>query len=91
MNIKQTRNFEKLYKKLHKNQQAAVNKAISSIVNNPKIGEQKKGDLAGVYVHKFSMVGQLTLLAYNFFEDELIILLLHIGSHENFYRDMKRN
>ena len=33
---------------------------------------------------------QLILLAYEFFETEQIIKLLALGSHENFYRDLKR-
>lgn len=60
------------------------------ILNNTNIGAMKKGDLHGVQVYKFYMVQQLTLLAYEFFEDQLQLHLLMLGSHENFYRDVKR-
>ena len=45
LKIKQTRNFYKIYKKLHKNQLVVVNSAISEVAQNPSIGEKKKGDL----------------------------------------------
>jgi len=35
------------------------------------------------------MVGQLTLIAYTFEEENIVLTFLAIGSHENFYRDLK--
>lgn len=67
-----------------------MNLVYDEILKNTSIGEMKKGDLAGVQVHKFFMVNQLTLLAYEFFENHLQLHLLMLGSHENFYRDLKR-
>ena len=52
------------------------------------LAEPKKGDLAGGFVYKFKCNGQLTLLAYVY--DPGTRLLLLLGSHENFYRDLKR-
>ncbi len=86
--VLQTAMFKRAYKRLHPNQKADVDDAVASIVANPGIGEAKRGDLAGVYVHKFSCTGQLTLLAYEY--DPGTRLLLLLGSHENFYRDLKR-
>ena len=85
--------FKRAYKRLHPNQKADVDGAVVDIVRDPHIGEAKKGDLAGVFVHKFKVNKQEVLLSYklagsNKSRDELI--LLAIGSHENFYRDMKR-
>lgn len=51
---------------------------------------QKKGDLSEVKVYKFKMVKQLILLAYKVNKNEFQIILLAIGSHENFYRDLKK-
>jgi DNA-nicking Smr family endonuclease len=48
MTILQTKRFEKVYKRLHPNQLAEVNKALETVIKNPGIGEQKKGDLAGL-------------------------------------------
>jgi hypothetical protein len=53
------------------------------------IGDAKLGDLAGVRVLNFRLSNQLCLLAYAQ-ADEEIIKLLALGSHEDFYRDLKR-
>lgn len=91
MNILQTPTFKKQIKKLHKNQKTDLDKAVKKISKNPSIGEIKRGDLSGIQVYKFKMVKQLTLLAYEFYEDKLELILLALGTHENFYRDIKRN
>ena len=80
--------FRRTYKRLHPNQKADVDDAVTDIVRDPTIGEAIKGDLAGMFVHKFKSNGQLTLLAYEY--DPGTRLLLLLGSHENFYRDLKR-
>lgn len=86
--ILQANTFSRAYKRLHRNQQADVDDAISAIVANPSLGEAKKGDLAGIFVYKFSCAGQLFLLAYEY--DPETRLLLLVGTHENFYRNLKR-
>lgn len=87
--VKQMPSFKKAYKKLPKEYRLKVNEAIRSIMINPKVGEEKKGDLSGVYVYKFKINQQQMLLAYEW--DEMQRLLLALGVHENFYRDLKRN
>jgi mRNA interferase RelE/StbE len=86
--IQQSAMFKRAYKRLHPNQKADVDDAVAEIVRDPTIGEAKKGDLAGVFVHKFKCNEQLMLLAYEY--DPATRLLLLLGSHENFYRDLKR-
>lgn len=86
--VQQSAVFKRAYKRLHPKQKADVDDAVADIVRDPSIGEAKKGDLAGVFVHKFKCNGQLTLLAYEY--DPGTRLLLLLGSHENFYRDLKR-
>jgi mRNA-degrading endonuclease RelE of RelBE toxin-antitoxin system len=80
--------FKKVYKKLHKQQKEKVNNAILQIVKNPEVGEEKRGDLSGVFVYKFDIDHQEMLLAYVWNPEER--LLLALGVHENFYRDLKR-
>ncbi len=80
--------YRRAYKRLHPNQKADVDDAVADIVRDPTLGEAKKGDLAGVFVHKFKSNGHLTLLAYEY--DPGTRLLLLLGSHEDFYRDLKR-
>ncbi len=80
--------FKRVYKRLHNPQKVAVDRAVAAIVSTPEIGEVKRGDLAGVYVHKFDCVGQEFLLAYEWNPD--LRILRALGVHENFYRDLKR-
>ena len=80
--------FARSYKKLHNNQKNDLEIAINAIVQDPLIGDPKRGDLAGVYVYKFKSQSQLMLLAYEF--DPKTRHLLLLGTHENFYRDFKR-
>lgn len=84
----QTNQFSRSYKKLHLKQKTEVDQAVAAIVQDPTLGEAKKGDLAGVFVYKFKCNDQLTLLAYEY--DPKTRLLLLLGSHENFYRNLKR-
>jgi hypothetical protein len=86
--VLQTNIFARAYKKLHANQKDAVDAAVASIIHNPNLGEEKKGDLAGVLVFKFDCVNQLFLLAYEFDPSTRVLLL--VGTHENFYRTLKR-
>lgn len=86
--VQQSGIFKRAYKRLHPNQKADVDDAVADIVRDPTLGEAKKGDLAGVFVHKFKCNGQLTLLAYEYDPGNRLLLLL--GTHENFYRDLKR-
>ena len=80
--------FKKVYKKLHIKEKVVVDDAIEKIIKNPKLGEEKKGDLKSVFVYKFKINHQEMLLAYEWNPKER--LLLALGVHENFYRDLKK-
>lgn len=84
----QTRTFANNKKKLHKNQIKELDVAVRVVLENPEIGEQKKGDLQSVYVYKCKITKKLFLVAYQF--DETTLTLLMVGPHENFYRDLKK-
>lgn len=86
--VLQSATFARAYKRLYKNQKIDVDTAVEVIVKSPEVGELKRGDLAGVYVYKFKCQNQLMLLAYEY--DPHTRMLLLLGSHENFYRDLKR-
>jgi mRNA-degrading endonuclease RelE of RelBE toxin-antitoxin system len=85
LEVQQTPTFKKAYKKLSTKHQDLVDNEINNIISNPDIGTRKKGDLSHLWVHKFKMDGQLVLLGYSWNNDQLIITLMNIGSHENFY------
>ena len=86
--IVQSNSFSRAYKRLHNNQKDAVDAAVLAITENPGVGEAKKGDLSGVYVYKFDCVRKQFLLAYEYDPQSRVLLL--IGTHENFYRNLKR-
>ena len=91
MKVLQTASFARAVKKLQANQKKDLDASIGALMVDPSLGERKAGDLAGVLVHKFKMAKQLTLLAYTYDEGILTLTLLAVGSHENFYRDLKRS
>lgn len=94
MDIRQTPLFERTVKKLTKQDKADLDEAVKLVANDPDIGERKVGDLLGVSVYKFKMNKQPVLLAYSVDEEDSSIItlyLLKLGSHENFYRDLKQH
>lgn len=88
--VLQTPTFKKAVNKLKPNQKKDLDWAVKDLMANPHIGEQKKGNLAFLRVHKFKMNKQLTLLGYGFYDGAVVLELMALGSHENFYRDIKR-
>jgi mRNA-degrading endonuclease RelE of RelBE toxin-antitoxin system len=89
MQVLQTPTFKRQSKKLHQNQKISLDEAIRNIISNPETGELKKADLSGVRVYKFKMQKQLTLIAYEFLDTKMELILLALGSHENFYSNLK--
>lgn len=78
--------FLKKIKKLTKQDKAKVDGQIKAILEKPNIGEEKKQDLKGVFVHKFKLNKQQMLLSYKLGEETLF--LTTIGNHGNYYRDL---
>ncbi len=87
MKILQSRQFERKVKKFTKQEKKSLDKQILKIADNPVIGSEKKGDLRGVYVHKFKIKHTQYLLSYRFNEENLELIM--IGPHKNYYRDLK--
>lgn len=87
MKIYQSRLFEKKVKKMSKAEKDALDREVRNITENPDMGEEKKGDLKGVFVHKFKLKTNLYLLAYRKAGRDLELVM--IGLHENYYRDLK--
>ncbi len=87
MKIFQSTSFAGKAKKLKKKQKEDLDHAIREIMASPQIGTEKRGDLRGIFVHKFKIQGELYLLSYRFINDDLELIML--GPHENYYRDLK--
>ncbi|OGB28469.1 MAG: addiction module toxin RelE [Burkholderiales bacterium RIFCSPLOWO2_12_FULL_61_40] len=86
--------FARVAKKLHGRDKRVLDQAVKEIANAPFLGEEKRGDLAGVFVHKFKLNNQETLLAYELNPNKQspdVVVLLGVGPHENFYTQLKRN
>jgi len=90
VSVLQTPTFKKAVKKLKPNQKKDLDTAVKALMQDPKLGEAKKGDLAFLRVHKFQMNKQLTLLGYSYDDGTLVLELMALGTHENFYRDVRR-
>ena len=84
-----TRRFGRSYKKLQPRVQDCVDTAIAKISERPADAETKTGDLLGIFVHKFRCDEVLYLLAFSLDDFLRLIYLEQIGSHQNFYRDLK--
>lgn len=85
--ISQTPLFGRKVKKFNRNEKEALDVEVKKLFESPELGEEKKGDLQGVRVHKYKFNRRELLLAYSLSEKR--ILLITIGSHENYYRDLK--
>jgi mRNA-degrading endonuclease RelE of RelBE toxin-antitoxin system len=89
MHILVTPTFDRTVKKLHGQQKVDLDAAVKAVAADVSIGEAKVGDLVGISVYKFRMANQLWLLSYRVL-DTSSIKLLTVGTHENFYRALKR-
>lgn len=91
MDVRSTPEFKKTFKKLNSNQRRDLVIVIEELRINPMLGTLKTGDLSHVRVYKFRMNKQLTLLGYKVEDDFLRLILIKVGPHENFYRDLQRD
>ena len=87
MKVIQSRSFANKVKRFTKKQKTILDGEIKKILDKPTPGQEKKGDLRGVYIHKFKIGTVQYLLSYRFNKDHLELIM--IGPHENYYRDLK--
>lgn len=87
MRVFQSRSFERKVKKFSKKEKEILDLQIREIIKNPEIGEEKKGDLKGIFVNKFKIKTAQYLLAYRIMGEDLELIM--IGPHENYYKDLK--
>ncbi|RLE35502.1 MAG: type II toxin-antitoxin system RelE/ParE family toxin [Acidobacteria bacterium] len=86
MRIIQSGVFKKRVRKFHQREKSILDDQIRTILEDPSVGQEKKGDLKGVFVHKFKIDSTQYLVAYRVTEDNLELIM--IGPHENYYRDL---
>ncbi len=80
--------FRKFVKKQPMPFQLVIEDEVEKVVEDPELGVSKKGDLSDFRAHKFFYHKQTFLISYRRWESEIIFYTL--GSHENFYRELKR-
>lgn len=82
--------FLKKKKKQFPDFQRELDVHVRRLLENPLLGEPKKGVLQGVRVLKFKYKKQLILLSYEPDFKEKLLYLYTFGSHEGFYDDLER-
>ena len=87
MKVIQSPLFLRKVKKFNKNKKLELDKYIKKLLKEPKGGQEKRGDLKGIYVDKFKLVNVQYLLSYRLKNDT--IELITIGTHENYYKGLK--
>ena len=87
MRIIQSRTFEKRVRRFRKQDKKVLDQQVRKIVQNLAIGQEKRGELRGVFVHKFKIHSTQHLLSYRMADAETLELIM-IGPHENYYRDL---
>ena len=80
--------FKRFVKKQNRPFQLVIEDEVERISGEPEMGELKKGDLSEYRVYKFKFKGQEYLIAYKYQTQDIIFYM--IGTHENFYRELKR-
>jgi mRNA-degrading endonuclease RelE of RelBE toxin-antitoxin system len=86
MQILQSASFRKKVRRFSKQEKNILDNQIQKIIKNLTIGQEKKGDLRGVYVLKFKIHTTQYLLSYRLNKDNLELIM--IGPHENYYRNI---
>ena len=96
MRVAYKKPFAQFVKKASKPFQLAIEIRVDEVCNNPRIGQQKLGDLQGVFVYKFRFNAQEYLMAYQFDHFAGVVKITwiefcQIGPHENFYTQLKKS
>ena len=87
MRIIQSRSFKRTVRRFHKQGKSILDQQVRAIARNPGIGQEKSGELRGVFVHKFKIHATQYLLSYRITHSDALELIM-IGPHENYYRDL---
>jgi hypothetical protein len=88
MKVYQSKSFEKKVKNMSRIEKDSLDQEIRKIAENPNIGEEKKGNLREIFVHKFKIKTAQYLLAYRKISKDLELVM--IGQYKNYYCDLKQ-
>ncbi len=76
MKILQSGSFKKKVRRFCTQEKKILDTQIRKIVKDPAIGQEKKGDLRGVFVLKFKIHATQYLLSYRFIGDNLELIMI---------------
>lgn len=83
--------FSRKYKNLTKQSLAALHETMDEILEDPRVGIEKSGDLSSLFIAKFKVGKQQWLLGYTFNATKKKLTWEAMGPHENFYHDLKKD
>ncbi|MFB0971746.1 MAG: type II toxin-antitoxin system RelE/ParE family toxin [Tissierellia bacterium] len=87
-----TRNVQKYLKKIKdKELIEKIKESFQKISEDYTVGELKSGDLKGIYCLDFFYNKTNYEIAYIYLDDEIIVLVLMVGTRENFYKELKKH
>lgn len=67
-----------------------INAIYDEIAKDPYAFDSKTGDLLGYYTYSFTYKGIHYRIAYRIDDEKVLIVVPLAGSHENFYKLLKR-
>lgn len=63
---------------------------LGEIAENPFVGDCLNGDLATLYSYHLKAAGVEYRIAYQTKEQEVVVIVMQIGTRENFYKELKK-
>ena len=85
MKLLETAKFKKQRKKLvQQSEKDALKESVQTVLNNPEIGKQLKGEFKDLRSHRYQVKGQQRRLIYKVEVDSLI--LFSFGPREGIYK-----
>lgn len=67
-----------------------IKENLHLLTQNPFVGNKNKGDLQDVYSIDFRYEKTIFEIAYIISDERKVIIIILIGSRENFYNELKR-
>lgn len=77
-------------KKFDKPVRTKIWSALDKIAENPFIGDLLKGDLSTIYSYHLKVSSVEYRIAYQVREEEIVVVVLQVGTKENFYEELKK-
>ena len=88
--IKISRAAKKDIRELPRQVQKELAKYLDTLALNPNAGERLKGVIKGFWKHAFVVRSTNYRIVYQISSREAIVLIIMVGSRENFYKRLSR-